>query len=103
MERLLERGTAVSFLSLVIGGSEKEEHGEKMETGELSLTEAGEESKAVSRKRIIYTLVTIKLNNWNVCFEFFICIPCDWSSRIEVSDIFIHRLIECEIIWKNTI
>lgn len=60
MERLLERGRDVSFLSLVIGGSEEEEHGEKMEAGELSLTEAREESKAVSRKRIIYTLVAIK-------------------------------------------
>lgn len=59
MERLLESGRAVSFFSLVTGGSEEEEHGEKMEAGELSLTEAGEDSKAVSRKRIIYTLVTI--------------------------------------------
>lgn len=42
MERLLERGRTVSFFSLVIGGSEEEEHGEKMEAGELSLTEPGE-------------------------------------------------------------
>lgn len=61
MERLLERGRAVSFLSLVIGGSEEEEHGEKMEAVELSL-EAAEESKAVSRKISIFTLVTINLN-----------------------------------------
>lgn len=74
-----------------------------MEAGELSLTEAGEESKAVSRKRIIYTLVTIKLNTWNVCFELFISIPCDWSSKIVVSDIYIHCLTECETIWKNTV
>lgn len=37
MERLLERGRTVSFLSLVIGGSEEEEHGEKTEAVELSL------------------------------------------------------------------
>lgn len=63
MERLLERGRTASLLSLVIGGSEEEEHGEKMEAGELSLTEAGEKRKAVSRKRIIYILVTITLKN----------------------------------------
>lgn len=59
MERLLDRGMAVSFLSRAIGGSEEEEHGEKMEAGELSLTEATEEIKAVSKKIIIYILVTI--------------------------------------------
>lgn len=96
MERLLESGRAVSFLSLVTGGSEEEEHGEKMEAGELSLTEAGEDSKAVSRKRIIYSLVTRELNAWNVWFQFFICIPCGWSSRIVVSEIYIHCLPECE-------
>lgn len=60
MERLLERGRAVSFFSLVIGGSEEEEHGEKMEAVELSL-EAMEGSKAVSRNISIFTLVTINL------------------------------------------
>lgn len=56
----MERGRAASFLSLVIGGSEEEEHGEKMEAVELSL-EATEGSK-VSRKISVFTLVTINLN-----------------------------------------
>lgn len=76
------RGRVVSFLSLVIGGSEEEEHGEKMEAVALSLTEATEESKAVSRKTIIYTLVTKKMLKCNAFESFiFILVANDWSSK----------------------